>query len=305
MKVSIITPSYNQAPFLQRTIESVAMQRYSDYEHIIFDGGSTDESASIAGDYASNDDRVAFTSEHDRGQAHAINKGFARAQGDILAWLNSDDYYYDENVISAVVEFFESHPEADVVYGRGLRVDGAGEVLSEAFVHPEGTDFQVSLQHSLGLLQPAVFFRRKVYEAVGGLSEDYNLQLDYEFWIRVAQSGFRFVFLDQVLANAVVHEDAKSTAQRREQLGECLDLVNEKFGYVPIQWISRYAEFILSGQDPKMAKIELSPPKVEEKQQIERFLLERYNANDGDMQTIASQKEKTTFAETFNPLKAA
>jgi FkbM family methyltransferase len=300
MKISIITPSFNQASFLSRTMYSVACQEYANYEHIIFDGGSKDGSRELLADYASRDKRVSVTSETDRGQAHAINKGLAAATGDILTWLNSDDYYEDSHALSCVVEFLSTHPDVDVCYGRGLRVDAGGHVLSEAFIQPPGSDFSLTLQHSIGLLQPAVFFRRKVYEAVGGLSEKYNLQLDYEFWMRIALHGFRFGRLDRILARAVVHGDAKSTAQRQEQLNECLHLVSDKFGYVPIQWISRYAEFYATGVDRKVIRnIKLSKEQQRRKALVEDVLLRRYDENERALSILQSNQAISPYAETL------
>jgi glycosyltransferase involved in cell wall biosynthesis len=304
MKISIITPSFNQSQFIQRTVESVAQQTFDDREHVIFDGCSTDGSEKILAEYAASDNRISFVCESDRAQAHAINKGFVKAKGEILTWLNSDDYYSDPGVLGAVSDYFTKHPEIDVMYGRGFRVDANGNKISEAYVQPTGTDFCLALQHSMGLLQPAVFFRRKVYEIVGGLNEEYNLQFDYEFWMRIAQQGFRFGFLDRILCYAVVHDAAKSTGQRQQQLNECLYLVKKQFGYVPIQWISRYAEFFVSGKDHKVTrKISLTPRQKEEVKIIERFLLDRFNTSKNAKKLITSNKHIKPYTETLKALR--
>src|SRR5687768_15658520 len=221
MKISVVTPSYNQAAFVERTVRSVASQSHEHYEHLVFDGGSTDGSQEILRQYAAENPKAHVVCEPDKGQVDAINKGLSRASGDVLTWLNSDDFLYDGEVLAAVSSYFDANPSVDVAYGRGLRVDASGAKLGEAFVHPAGTDFRLSLQHSIGLLQPALFFRRKVFDAVGGLDARYNLQLDYEYWIRIAQKGFRFGFVNRLLAKATVHVEAKSTLQRQRQLNEC------------------------------------------------------------------------------------
>jgi len=288
MKISIVTPSFNQAKYVARTLESVGSQRGADYEHIIFDALSTDGSGELIDRYAKGHPNVRYRSEADRGQVHAINKGFAASEGDILTWLNSDDYYASPDVLAMVVEAFEANPGVDVVYGRGLRVDSEGERLSEAYIHPEGTDIALALQHSLGILQPSLFFRRKVYERVGGLSELYNLQLDYEYWIRMAKAGFTFMRLGEILSHATVHADAKSTGQRMAQLNECLTLVKKEFGYVSKQWISRYAEFHVSRLDAKVSKnIVLDSGQSERKARIERFLAKKFNADGEGREALA------------------
>jgi FkbM family methyltransferase len=303
MKISIITPSFNQAKFITRTIESVAKQTFNDWEHIVFDGGSTDGSDEILSEYADSDNRVSFIYEPDRGQAHAINKGFAKAKGKVLTWLNSDDYYCDAGVLEAVAEYFSKHSEVDVMYGRGFRVDTDGNKLKEAYIQPNGTDFLYALQHSLGLLQPAVFFRKEIYESAGGLNEEYNLQLDYEFWIRIAKQGFRFGYLDRILCNAVVHDAAKSTGQRQQQLNECLYLVKKKYGYVPIQWISRYAEFFVSGKDRKViSKLHLTQQQKDDSKIIERFLLKRFNTSKDAKKIITLNRHMKPYSETIKSL---
>src|SRR5512139_4144590 len=125
--VSIITPSYNQALYLEQTIQSVFRQSYPRVEYIVIDGGSADNSAEVIQRYAN---RLSYwISETDSGQAEAINKGFRRARGEILAWLNSDDYYLP-NTISAVVKCFEENPDVVMVYGDMLAVDGSGRTIN-------------------------------------------------------------------------------------------------------------------------------------------------------------------------------
>src|ERR1043165_7317408 len=125
--VSIITPSYNQAAYLEQTIQSVLTQDYPRIEFMVIDGGSTDASVEIIKKYA---DRLAYwVSEKDSGQAEAINKGLTRAKGEILAWLNSDDYYLP-NTILAVVRCFDENPDVDLIYGDMLAVDGDGRIIN-------------------------------------------------------------------------------------------------------------------------------------------------------------------------------
>ncbi|MGM0695025.1 MAG: glycosyltransferase family 2 protein [Pseudomonadota bacterium] len=253
MKVSIVTTSFNQAAWLFKNLQSVSDQTHENVEHIIIDPGSTDNSREIIDHFASKDDRVVRIYEPDRGQVDAINKGLRLSSGEIVTWLNSDDYYYNENVISAVVNFFEEK-KSDIVYGRGLRVDENGKKLSEAYTHPDNTNILKSLESSIGILQPSLFFTKEVFESIGGLDESYNLQLDYEYWIRMAQAGYKFRKLNVLLSKATVHKDAKSTGQRLAQLNECFYLLLRKFGYIHEDWIKRYAEFYVTRKDRKVDK---------------------------------------------------
>ncbi len=152
--VSIITPSYNQAQFLEETIRSVISQDYAGIEYIIIDGGSTDGSVEIIRQYAS---RVAhWVSEPDQGQADAINKGFQRATGDIVTWLNADDVYVTRDAIRLVVMAFQAHPHADIVYGDAMTIDEQGYVRRVRLL----PDFDPQLLlRTCYLVQPAVFLR--------------------------------------------------------------------------------------------------------------------------------------------------
>lgn len=211
LRVSIITPSYNQAAYLEQTIRSVLAQDYPDIQYLIADGGSTDGSVEIIRAHAP---RLAWwVSEPDRGQADAINKGFAHATGDILAWLNSDDVYAPGAVAHAV-RTFETHPRAGLVYGRGVSITPNGRPLNDlAFAHWTVDDlaaFNI-------LTQPAVFIRRAAWEH-GGLDPSYHLLLDHHLWLRIA-SRFEMIGVPAVWAFARHHPAAKNVAQA-EKFGQ-------------------------------------------------------------------------------------
>jgi glycosyltransferase involved in cell wall biosynthesis len=191
--VSIVTPSFNQARWLEDTIRSVAVQDYPDVEHVVMDGRSTDDSPDIL---ARSPSLTAWRSEPDRGQSHAINKAFAATTGEIIGWLNSDDAYFDPQVVSAVVAAFDRHPAVDVVYGHAALVNDAGRVLHALWVPPFNGRL---LRRANFLIQPAVFVRRS---AVGArlVDEHFDYMMDRELWLRLLASGCRFHRLDRVLA---------------------------------------------------------------------------------------------------------
>jgi GT2 family glycosyltransferase len=207
--VSVITPSYNQALYLEQTIQSVLKQDYPRIEYIVVDGASTDDSFEIIKKY---NDRLAYwISEKDSGQAEAINKGFARAKGEILAWLNSDDYYLP-NTISAVVKCFEENPDAVMVYGDMLAVNGDGQIINVLKYK------QLSLKDLLCFQiigQPSVFFRRSALEKTGLLDISFHFMLDHHLWIRLAQLG-RILHIPQVWSAARYHAQAKNRARAAE-----------------------------------------------------------------------------------------
>ena len=206
--VSIITPSYNQAAYLEQTILSVLDQDYARIEYIVIDGGSTDDSPKIIEKYG---ERLAFrVSEKDQGQADAINKGFARASGDILAWLNSDDYYL-AGAVSAAVEIFNDNPDAVLVYGNMLAVDEHGRTFNTLNYK------QLSLEDLLCFQiigQPAVFMRRSVLDGLR-LDPSLHFMLDHYLWIQIARRG-RILHANQTWAAARYHAEAKNRAKAAE-----------------------------------------------------------------------------------------
>jgi glycosyltransferase involved in cell wall biosynthesis len=204
--VSVVTPSYNQAGFLEDTIKSVLAQDYPAIEYLIVDGGSTDGSVEIIHKYKS--ELTWWVSEPDEGQASAINKGMAKARGEIVAWLNSDDLYLPGAVSRAVAEY-QSHPQLGLVFGNAVTIDAGGCPIKE-LIFP---DWQ--LEDLIGfriICQPAVFMARELYEQVAGLDLNYHFMLDHHLWIRIASLA-PIQHVPSMLAAARHHEAAKNVSQ--------------------------------------------------------------------------------------------
>jgi glycosyltransferase involved in cell wall biosynthesis len=207
--VSIITPSYNQAKYLEQTILSVLNQDYPRIEYIVMDGASTDRSVEIIKKYAG---RLAYwESEKDKGQADAINKGFARAKGEIIAWLNSDDYYLP-GTISAAVKVFEENPDVVLVYGNMLAVDENGKTFNTLNYKPLTLEDLLCFQ-IIG--QPAVFMRRSALQKTSGLDLTFHFLLDHLLWIKIAKQG-RILHVNQIWSAARYHAEAKNVAKAAE-----------------------------------------------------------------------------------------
>lgn len=204
--VSIVTPSYNQAHYLEATIRSVLGQDYPNLEYIVVDGGSTDGSVEIIRKYA--DRFVYWVSEPDQGQADAINKGFAQANGEIFAWLNSDDLYLPGAVQNAVAAL-NADSNSSLVYADLQSIDAAGEAFNtiryRAYTLQDLLAFRI-------IGQPSVFFRRAAFERAGGLDPSYRYLLDHYLWLRIAQQT-PIQYVPQTWAAARHHPAAKNVAQ--------------------------------------------------------------------------------------------
>lgn len=244
LSVTIITPSFNQGQFLERTIRSVLAQTGEDprfagrLEHWVIDGGSRDDSVEILRRYSAH---LQWISEKDRGHPDAVNKGLARATGDIIGWLNSDDIFYP-GAVARAVEFLERHPEVDVVYGEGHHIDEHDRYLE---TYPtEDWDFERLKEHCF-LCQPAVFFRRSVVERFGPLDVQWHYALDYEYWLRLGKNGARFARIGAVLAATRLHAATKTLGSRVKVHSENNDMLVALFGRVPDRWLFNYAHAVL------------------------------------------------------------
>lgn len=205
-RITIVTPSYNQGSFLEETIRSVLLQRYPNLQYLIIDGGSSDDSVSVIERYAHLIDY--WVSEKDNGQTQAINKGFARADGAILSWLNSDDVLLPGALHRLATRAATSGVENSIWYGRRYRCDTAGRIFD--FDLPPRRLRRWMLQIGSQLPQEATFFSRSLYESVGGLDESFRFAMDYDFWVRCWQHGATFNSLPYFLGAMRFHPSSKS-----------------------------------------------------------------------------------------------
>ncbi|MFM8368374.1 MAG: glycosyltransferase family 2 protein [Chloroflexota bacterium] len=207
--VSIITPSYNQAKYLEQTIQSVLNQDYPRLEYIVIDGASKDGSVDIIKKYA--DKLTYWESKKDKGQADAINKGFAHATGEIIAWLNSDDYYLP-GAVRAAVKVFEENPDVVLVYGDMLAVDENSTTFN-TLTYKQLTLEDLFCFQIIG--QPAVFMRRSALQKTSGLDLTFHFLLDHLLWIKIAKQG-KILHVSQTWAAARYHAEAKNVAKAAE-----------------------------------------------------------------------------------------
>jgi glycosyltransferase involved in cell wall biosynthesis len=217
--VSIITPSYNQGRFIEETILSVLNQDYPHIEYLVVDGGSTDNTLDILKKY---EDRLTWVSEPDRGQSHAINKGFRMAKGEVLAWLNSDDTYLPGAVRKAVTYLMEN-PEVMMVYGEGYQIDENSRVKGR-FPWTEPFDLWKLVYVWDYILQQTVFFRRKVFDAIDMLDETLEWGMDWDLWIRIGKK-FKIEYLPEYLATLRQYPEAKTSLGGAERFRELVSLM--------------------------------------------------------------------------------
>lgn len=218
-KISLVTPSFNQAKFIEQTIKSILDQGYPNLEYIVIDGGSTDGTVDILKRYA---DRLQWVSEPDGGQSDGINKGLRRATGDIVGYVNSDDLLLPGS-LHRVNAFFRDHANVSWMTGRCRIIDEQGKDV--AGLARQYKDFLLR-HYSRNMLlminfiaQMSTFWRRSAYERVGEFSTEQHLVMDYDYWLRLLQLGDPGI-VPQTVSAFRLHQDAKSTQRYRAQFHE-------------------------------------------------------------------------------------
>lgn len=219
ISVSIVTPSYNQAEFIRHTIESVQNQQYNDISHIVVDGESDDGTIGILREY---DDSLDWISEADRGQTHAINKGFDRAGGDIIGWVNSDDAYVYRNTIPNVVSTFQE-TGADIVFGHAVTIGPDNELLRGHYIPKFNKQ---KLERLCYIKQPAVFFRDYVIKE-NKLNENRAYSMDYEFWLDLADD-YDWHRINRVIAADRNHPERKIIKHEKDSHADTIAMREER-----------------------------------------------------------------------------
>lgn len=224
LKISIVTPSFNQGIFLKKTIESVVAQDYENLEYIIHDSCSTDETVTVL--QSINDPRINCYIEKDNGQADAINKGFLKSSGEIMAWLNSDDIYLP-GTFNYVINYFNKHPKVDVVYGHRILVDTDDREIGRWVLPPH--DRKV-LYWADFIPQETLFWRREIWEKVGSkLNDNLNFAIDWDLLLRFQEAGANIIRLFRFLAAFRVHPNQKTSAQIQTLGNDEMEMIREKY----------------------------------------------------------------------------
>jgi len=218
--VTVATPSYNQAEFIEDTLRSVRNQTYPDIEHLVFDGGSDDGTVDILSRFEAEtaDDphyTLEWVSEPDEGQSHAINKGFERASGRLVGWLNSDDVYFYRDTVERMVEAFDARPDTDVLYGDHVEIGREGEIRRVR----RALDWDYDrLRRGYSIPQPATFFRDHVV-ADRGLNTELDYSMDLEYWLYLGRR-YAFEHVPRLVAGNRMYAENKRTAGDDEHAEE-------------------------------------------------------------------------------------
>ena len=239
--VTIVTPCLNAERFLEQTILSVLDQDYPRIEYIVMDGGSSDGTLDILRKY----ERVLqWQSASDNGTADAINRGFARAEGDILGFLNADDLYRP-CAISTAVGHLREDPGLACVYGDAWWIDENGASIA---AYPVRDFDRALLEKECFICQPASLFRRKPFENIGGLDPSLHLTFDYDFWLRLTRT-YAMRRIDATLADSRMHRANKTLGQRGDVFRETFKVLQRNCGYVPFDWIYSYLNYQADARD--------------------------------------------------------
>jgi len=225
-RIAIVTPSLNHAAYLEQAIDSILGQEYPNLAYFVQDGVSKDGSVDILNSYNS---QLAWRSEPDTGQANAINRAFEKVNGDIMAYINSDDLLLP-GTLSYVARFFQRNPKVDVVYGHRICIDRDGSEIGRWILPQHDLE---AVKWADFIPQETMFWRRRVWDAVGPFDESFHYALDWDFILRAQAQGFRFRRLPRFLACFRVHVEQKTLALKQVGQQECDILRKRSFGTVP------------------------------------------------------------------------
>jgi glycosyltransferase involved in cell wall biosynthesis len=218
-KISIITPTLNQSGFIRETINSVLSQNYPDLEYIVVDGGSTDGTQDILNDFKGS---ISWTSESDNGQVDAINKGLRKASGDVIAYLNSDDIY-TPNALLTIGNIFRTKPEVQILTGKCFNVDINGNQIRSSIMNYKNFWLRLGDDRNLRILnyisQPSTFWRKNLLDSIGYFNPDYRFAMDYDYWLRVCQAH-KINFVDQFLAKFRIYPSSITGSDSKKQFEE-------------------------------------------------------------------------------------
>lgn len=234
--VSIVTPSFYQAQYLEQAIRSVLAQDYPNIQYLVVDGGSNDGSVNIIREYEQ--EIVWWVSEPDEGHADALNKGFAQAEGSILAWLNSDDFYYP-GAVSEAVAYLEADPDVGMVYADADYIDPEGRVIGQ--FPAAQTDYHRMRRGYVHIPQATTFFRREIWDQIGPLDLSLFFAFDYDLWVKIA-SVSEVRYLPRKWAGFRLHEEGKSLYSAAQCWPDMIE-VHRRLGGSYLSVI--YAKYIL------------------------------------------------------------
>jgi glycosyltransferase involved in cell wall biosynthesis len=264
LSISIVTPSFNQASFIREALESVSIQNYPNYEHLVIDGMSTDATVELLQNFQANkvSANLTWVSEPDTGQSEALNKGFRQATGDIIGWLNADDRYRI-GCFERVAKTFEENPDLDILYGDYRVIDEFGSLVR---IKPEiqFSAFVLFYHRVLYIPTTATFFRRRVFDEGNWINENLQYVMDLEFFIRLAVKDYHFEHISEILADFRLQPASKTCRYPKKQQWEHKQVIFSTvpmlrrlkyerlkmaalFACRPIAGIRRYGEKVIRG----------------------------------------------------------
>ena len=266
MRISIVTPSLNQCGFIPEMLASLNCQDYPDWEHVVFDAGSTDGSVQVWREWegkvrsesegvtsesesesGNGERRVRVFVEPDRGQSDAINKGMRVATGEIVGWLNADDVFLP-SALAKVAEAFEKNPDAVVVYGVGAKTDLGGQIFKKV---PFREFCPKRLSYAFGAVQPAMFFRRDAYWKVGGLDESLHYAMDWDLLLKLAKIG-KVVAIPDHLANIRYYPETKTNTGGWKRMREIARIARSHNGALDRNYLSFQIRDLLARQSMRL-----------------------------------------------------